>query len=196
MTPYRLYFNYHRSSGAGSHLIRLRDPWGFANHSSMLYAPANAPIEFLLECPLFEARNKIGVTGLRADGARAPGTRTLRQAVDGGDEVEVWQSLEVSPEQENAGYDFLTRQIGKEYDMPGLAGFLPFTFVRNAALKQQQRKYDAAWWCSELKLAASIARGQPLLQNLQPFQAAPEQLRTSTLQTFAWGYPQDEPHRA
>jgi hypothetical protein len=189
------YYVYHRSNGAGSHIIRLKDPFSWSNHSSIMIADRSATVQELLETPLFEARSKIGVTGIRPDNYMAPNSRTLKQAIDGGDQVEVWQAFEVLPAQEFDAYEWLKRQVGKGYDMPGLAGFLPFTLLRNKVLeRQKERKYEQAWWCSELKLAHSMQRGQPLLQNVMPFQVSPEDCRTSPMQAFTWGSHQDTPH--
>lgn len=180
----------HASEGAGSHLIRLRHPGCWSNHSSGFYAPLDATPEQLLAAVLFESRAKVGVTG-----PGHPKARTLQQAIDGGDAVEVYRLDPVQPAAEHVAYQWDLEQIGKEYDMPGLAGFLPLTLIRRHAMEQQRkRKYDSKWWCSEYRFAQTMKRGLPALQNVAPFQVDPEWLRTSPLQTFVFGAPDNFAH--
>ena len=185
---------FHASKGAGSHVIRLTHPGCWSNHASNLYAPLDASATELLETILFESRAKIGVTGYWPDGRLHEKARTLAQAIAGGDAVEVYRWDAVHPDAERIAYEWDTRQIGKEYDAPGLGGFIPISLIRDRALRQQQRQYDAKWWCSEKCYAQTMKRGLPALQNVVPFQIDPEWHRTSPLKTFVFGAPDNFPH--
>lgn len=197
------YAVYHASKGAGAHLIRLNDMYGWANHVSRLYAPPDAEPGQLLNAPLFESRNKYGVTGQLEGGALVPNAvesggqwRTLGDAIRGGDQVEVYQLFPTTPDRALAEWQFWQAQLGKGYDMPGLAGFVPLTILRKSALEyQRSRKGKETWWCSEVEFAASVKWHEiPPLINTAPFQVSPEKRRTSPLQTFRWGYPDNFPH--
>ncbi len=184
------YAVFHASKGAGSHFIRLRHPGCWSNHASGLYARADATFDELLGSTLFESRNKFGVTV-----PGNPKARTLADAIAGGDAVEVWRQHPVTPAAEWAAYEWDLAQDGKEYDMPGLAGFLPLTLIRRHAMEQQlKRKYDSKWWCSEYRIAQTFKRGLPALKNVAPFQVDPEWLRTSPLADFVFGAPDNFPH--
>ena len=184
------YAVFHASQGAGSHMIRLRHPGCWSNHASGFYAPMHATDIEMLQAVLFESRAKIGVTV-----PGHPKSRTLAEAIAGGDAVEVYRLDPVGFEAEAVVYEWDMAQRGKEYDMPGLLGFLPLTLIRRRAIEQQQkRKYDSKWWCSEYRMAQTVKRGLPGLQNVAPFQVDPEWLRTSPLMTFVYGAPDNFPH--
>lgn len=193
----------HRSRGAGSHLIRLAHPGSWATHSSGFYAPVNATEDEILNAKLFESRANIGVTGPRLwelgiegrDGGKAPDprTRTLRQAIEGGDQVEVY-CWHASPEKVLEALDWEIDQQGKKYDMP-VKVFLPLTIFRKSALEaQRERKYDREWWCSEYRFAQTLRLGIAALQNIVPFQVTPENLRWSPVQSFVIGWPDNFQH--
>jgi len=194
----------HRSKGVGSHMIRMTRPGGWATHSSGFYAPRDVSFEDMMKVLLFESRSGKGVTGPRLwqlgingidDGhAPNPDTRTLQQAIDGGDEVEVyrWDPVPIQNEWEALQWDL--QQLGKKYDMP-MKIFIPLTIFRKPALKaQRKRRYDSEWWCSEYRYAQTHRRGLAALQNAVAFTIEPELLRMSPLQDFVWGYPDDLPH--
>lgn len=194
----------HRSEGIGSHMIRMTRPGAWATHSSGFYAPADISIDALMNVKLFESRAKYGVTGPRLwelgydgpDAGKAPNpdTRTLRQAIDGGDQVEVYRWDRVPSMQEWEALMWDLQQDGKKYDMP-MKVFIPLTIFRKPALKaQRKRKYDSEWWCSEYRFAQTCRRGLPALQNAVAFTIEPEILRMSPLQDFVWGYPDQFPH--
>jgi hypothetical protein len=190
MLDYVSYGVWHASQGVGSHMIRLRHPGCWSNHASGLYAPPDATEDDLLSATLFEARAKIGVTV-----PGHPKARTLAQAIEGGDAVEVYRLDPVPADAELAAFNWDLAQSGKEYDTPGLLGFLPLTLLRRRAIEQQQkRQYDSKWWCSEYRMAQTMKRGLPGLQNVAPFQVDPEWLRTSPLMTFVFGAPDPFPH--
>lgn len=196
---------YHASKGAGSHFIRLNDAYGWANHVSRLYAPPGASPEQLRQSPLYESRSKVGVTGPLEGGLAIPNEeepggrwRTLGQAITGGDAVEVYQLHDTTPERQLEEWLFWQGQLGKEYDMPGLVGFVPLTLLRKSALEyQRSRKGKESWWCSEIEFAAAVkwhGVANPPLINTAPFQCSPEKRRTSPYQTFRWGTPDNFQH--
>lgn len=194
----------HRSKGMGSHMILMTRPGSWATHSSGFYAPRDISFDDMMNVKLFESRHGKGVTGPRLwelgyeglDTGRAPNpdTRTLKQAIDGGDGVEVYRWDPVSPEQEWTALLWDLEQHGKKYDMP-VKIFIPLTLFRKSALKaQRKRKYDSEWWCSEYRFAQTCRRQLPALNNAVAFTVEPEILRMSPLQDFVWGWPDQFPH--
>lgn len=153
----QVHFTFHRSPGVGAAMIRARSR-GWASHVGIL---VTVPGLDLLKVRIVEARRRHG------DGREGvAASRSVSEAIAGGDEVRVFRLPAVSMEQDHAALRWLDAQHGKGYDDPGLRGFIPIPlpFGLGASRQQQdERRMAAEWWCSELAKAYADQRGVPLL---------------------------------
>lgn len=151
------YLVFMRSSGVGAALIRQRNR-GWANHVGIAQHLYDQIIESVGGDirPVQWAKTawgKIGgLFGKKGWGKqKARGViqaRTIRQAMLD-NEVRIFELPPTLPHLEEAAWQWLVDQIGKDYDHPGLVGFIPVP-LPNGWETQSKREADARMFCSEL----------------------------------------------
>jgi uncharacterized protein YycO len=90
---------------------------------------------------------------------------SLNDAMDKGSIADIYD-FDATPEQILEIQEFLTQQIGKEYDYLMIVGFV----VRAS---REGRKSTNRWFCSELVYAALEKANIILLNNIKPWEVSP-----------------------
>lgn len=108
---------------------------------------------------LYEAREFKGVIKTHRDDYRTK------------DHIDFFR-VPLAPLQEEKAHLFAEKQLGKPYD---------YTMVmRFVSRRQESRKSQGKWFCSEYVFAISQAAGKPLFANTDPYEVSPRLLHRST----------------
>ncbi len=134
----------YRGISAGSRLIRWFN-WSDYSHAAWLDDD---------DWTLYEAWIGTGVRALRSlHEGHTPGTR-----------VDVFND-QLSDAQRSTVRAFLTQEMGKPYDLPGV--------LRFATRRPESRRSQQRWFCSELVAAAFEQADAPLLKRIPSYKVHP-----------------------
>lgn len=152
----------HRSGGFVAKLIRWQTRGKYVHASVILHH----------ETP----------TLLRIESMQGSGVRMLPVPKHEDSDVDYFR-VEATKEQERKVLEFLTSQLGQDYDYKMVLRFVPtlldlfWTKRRVTESRSSKRK----WFCSELVFAAYQHAGISLLRETEPFEVSPDLLSRSPL---------------